>query len=850
MNIPNNAQSLTIEETFEKLDTSQEGISSKEAERRINIFGKNLLKDEKTSNISIFLKQFKDPVIYILIFASILAFYIGDIKDFFLIIGIVFINSFLGFWQELKTEKSLKALRKLTEHRVRILRDGKVFEIPSLELVPGDFVILSEGDVVSADLRLIESNSLLINESTITGESMPAEKDASYTLPENTLPYDLKNMALSGTFVVKGSGKAIVVKTGGDTYLASIAEKVQEESPDSPLTRAIAIFSKRFIIFLMFLLFLIGIIGTLQGREFSHMMYILVALLVSAVPEGLPIVVTLVLAIGALMLNKKQVLVRHLPSVETLGSTTVIASDKTGTITEGKIVVKDVFSPNIEEVKLVAALANEAGGDGKGDPIDVALANWLSDEYNDLRNKYPQIFIHPFDTKLRMMASVNKSEKKCKGHEECKEDREQLFVKGSYEFLKEKATNKEEFKTFDKIHDKMAENGLRVLAFGIGEDSWKSPDSWKFRIVGLIGFLDPPKEGVKEAVLTAKAAGIRVIMITGDYPLTARAIAREIGIYEKGDRVLTGKEIEDMDDKTLISTLKNTSVIARALPEHKFRIVKTLQEDKEIVAVTGDGVNDVPALKVADLGIAMGGGTEAAKSVSKMIITDNNLKVIVNAIKQGRVISNNIRKVIYYLVSTNLGEILLISSAIILGLNLPLYPTQILWINIVADGVQDKTFPFIKEEGNVMKKKPVKLEDKFLDKFQILRILYTSVVIAIINLILYIYMLKNGYPYGETITTVFTSMVVSQWFNGIQAQKESEPFFKNIKRSLTINPYIWLGNSVGIVLQFMAIYVFSDLFHTVHLTIQNFVFVFIATILFFMAVELRKWIEYFLQDER
>ncbi|RLF06800.1 MAG: cation-transporting P-type ATPase [Thermoprotei archaeon] len=821
------------EEVFRALSSSPQGLTLEEAQKRLQIYGRNVLEEEKISKWKIFLRQFKSVLIYILLIAAIISIAIGKIKDFTIIVLLVIANSFLGYWQELKAEASIRALKKLTESRVKVIRNGTLMEVPSSELVPGDVVVLSEGDLVTADIRLFDSSGLMIDESTITGESMPVAKDHSILPPHDAMPYELKNMALAGTTVVKGSGKGIVVRTGRSTYLASIAEKVKEKPPESPLTRAMKFFVRRYIMLLIMLLSIVGVVGYLQARGAIEIAYFLIAQLVSAVPEGLPIVVTLVLVIGAMALSKRKTLTRHLPAVETLGSATVIASDKTGTITEGKLIVKEIYTSDHEKLKLIAALCNDAEN-GIGDPIDVALARWVGDDYEKLRVSYPRIREYPFDVKLRFMATVNDVNGK-----------PMLFIKGAYEALMPMARN-DNLEELDKALTSMAENGLRVLALGMGEWNGDDMNDWKIEIIGLVGFLDPPKEGVKEAVLMAKKAGIKVIMITGDYPLTAKAVAKEVSIWNEGDLVLTGKEIEALSDDELYEALKKTTVLARILPEHKYRVVKVLQEKGEIVAVSGDGVNDVPALRVADLGIAMGSGTEAAKSVAKMIILDNNLKVIVDAIRNGRVIADNIRKAIYYLVSTSIGELTLISSAIIAGLPLPLYPTQILWINLVTDGVQDKTFPFAGEEGNVMERPPKKPQKQFFDLIQIARIMLFGLVMGFINFALFNYLI-GLYDVEMAISIVFTSVVVSQWFNGLQAQKEKEPFFKNIKRSLTINPYIFMGICAGIVLQLIAIYLVPDWFHAVPLPIEGWGYVLMASVAGFIAVEARKWVEHLIE---
>ena len=697
--------------------------------------------------------------------------------------------------------------------------------------MPGDVIILSEGDIVPADIRLFDTNGLVIDESILTGESVPVQKDSNLTLPKETLPYELDNMALSGTTVTKGNAEGFVVFTAQKTYLASIAGKAEEESPDTPLTKALEVFIKKHMLILLVMIMLTAVLAFGQGRDIIEIIYLIIAELVSAVPEGLPIVVTLVLTIGAMTLSLKKVYIRHLPSVETLGSTTVIASDKTGTITQGKLKVEEVFSLNETFSQTVSALANESI-EGKGDPLDTALAVWLGKEYQSIREKYPRVNLYPFDTKYRLMASSNMIQKEHK-----------IFVKGAFESLKQFATNQDDFEILEKEHDRLASNGLRVIALGTGEHTTDDIEKWQIEIVGLVGFLDPPKEGVLEAVQTAQRAGVKVMMITGDNPLTAAAVAKSVNIYKEGDLVVSGKELNDMDDETLEKILSKVTVWARVLPEHKYRIVKILQKQGEIVAVTGDGANDVPALKAADLGIGMGSGTDAAKSTAKMVLADNNLSVIVDAIKQGRTIASNIRKAIYFLVSTSLDEVILITGAILMALPLPLYPVQILWINLVADSALDKTFPFMKDEEDVMNRAPTKLHEQFLDKTQLIRVLYAALVISMGALFIYIWMLDN-YGKESAISTLFTAFVIATWVNGLQSLKEHEPFLKNIKKSLQINPYIFYGIGIGLALQLFAIYLLSDVFHTLPLNAVSLTMIGLMTLWVFGMIEIRKWVEY------
>ena len=832
MLISDQFQAMTIEETFKCLETTSHGLINADAKKRLSLFGKNVIKDEKISKFRIFLRQFNNILIYILFAASIISMLIGEWTDFLVINSIIVINGLIGFWQELKAETSIAALKKLTESRNKVIRDGTLALISSSELVPGDYLIFHEGEIVTTDIRLVESTGLMADESSITGESAPIIKDHTVLLSKTALPYELKNMLLTGTTIVRGSGRGIVVKTGMNTYLAKIAEKSKEKSPDTPLTKALNFFSKRYLILIVALFASLGIIGHLQGRSLLDLSYILLAGLVSAVPSGLPIVITLVMVIGAISLSKKKALIRYLPSVETLGSATVVASDKTGTITEGKLIVKKVYSHDLEKLKHIAALCNDSH-EGFGDPLDVALSEWV-EGYDEMRREFPRKWAYSFDTQLMLMATVNT----INGGEE-------LLIKGAYEALKEKVENKEELKEMEINFNSFLEQGLRVLAFGVGKWENENPSSWKIKIVGLIGFLDPPKEGVKEAVIFAKKAGIRVLMITGDHSMTAKSIAKEVGIWEENNQILIGREVEKLTDDLLLEAIKKTTVFARILPEHKYRIVKLLQGCSEIVAVTGDGVNDVPALETADIGISMGGGSEAAKSASKMIISDNNLSIIIDAIRNARVIGDNVRKVIYYLVSTSLQEICLISFVIFSSLPLPLSAIQILWINLVSDGVLDKTFPFAKAEENVMNRKPRRPEKQFFDLKQLIHILFFGVGTGTICFFFYIY-LMDKYSFATVSTIIFTSVVVAQWANGIQVQKEEEPFFKNIVKSLTINPFIFLGLALGIVLQCFAIYLAPKLFHSTAMSLEHWKYPGIIFLVAFGLIEIRKWVELFI----
>ncbi|MFA6137208.1 MAG: cation-transporting P-type ATPase [Sulfurimonas sp.] len=822
-----------IDELLLELNTTHNGLEIVEAQKRYEEFGPNVLSEEESSKIAIFLNQFASPIVLILVAAAVISAFMDHTKDAIIISFILIINALLGFYQELKAETSIRSLQKLTESHSRVLRNGIETTLPSRELVPGDIVLVGEGDVVPADMRLLQSFALQVDEALLTGESLACDKASEAVLAQTALLYEQKNCLFCGTSVVRGKGVGVVFATAESTVMARIAQAAQQSSPHSPLTQAIRHLSARLLGAIITILFVLGIISLYQGRSIDETVMILLAQLVSAVPEGLPIVITVILAIGAYRLSHHKILVRHLPSVESLGSATLIATDKTGTITEGILSVKESFALDMSRLRRCAALCNDAR-EQQGDSVDIALSRWLGSDFDILNSDFERVFDHPFDSASRMMATVNRVD-----------GGDKLHVKGAYEALLAHSTNcAEERKILSDVHDMMALQGLRVLAFGVSDSEWENPHQWKITLVGLIGFADKAKEGVKEAIMLAKNAGIRLIMITGDNPITAGVIAKEVGLMKEEDSILLGKEIETLSDDALFDSLKHTSVIARAMPEHKYRIVRILQKRGDVVAVTGDGVNDVPALKAADLGIAMGSGSEAAKSSAKMVIVDNNLGVIINAIRQGRVIADNLRKVIFYLLSTSLGEIIIITCAIVMALPLPLHPTQILWVNIVTDGVCDKTFAVCKEEGDVMHRSVRPISRQFFDSILVYRIVWFACVTAVMVLGLFLYLLSHNYSHDKAMTAAFTTLVMAQWINAILSQKESEPFFKNIRTSLGINPWIWAGVALGMGLQAIALYILPEWFHVIPPTAEIWGYILIASLGIFTLAEGYKWAEY------
>jgi Ca2+-transporting ATPase len=827
-----------VEEVFRLLETTPKGLTSEEVEKRLKKYGKNKIELEEESLITIFLRQFLSPLVIILIVASMIALYIGETKDFFFIIGIVLINGLIGFYQEYKAKIKIKELLSLSTPTVNVIRDGKIVEISTEDITVGDVVIVREGDLIPADIRFIETNNLLVDESILTGESVPVEKFAEKILPEDTPIYERENIGYGGTHVVKGIGKGVVYAVGLNTEMGRIYSKIKDKGRDTPLTRAIKRFSIKLLTVITLILFLVFLVGFLQRRELDKLIMLIIAQLVSAVPEGLPIVITIALVIGAITLYKRKVLIRQLPAVETLGSATFICTDKTGTVTENKLTVDKIYSIEEDMVPLVFSLCNDSEIE-KGDPIEIAMLKWLENQgydYIDLREKYPRLWLYPFDTKLKLMASIHKVN-----------DEDTLFVKGAFETLEKLAENTHDLDSLKKIHDEMAENGLRVLAFGYKKVNQTIDDITKIKInlIGLVGFLDPPKETAIQAVLAAKQAGINIIMITGDNLKTAKTVAKMVGIHDEGKIALEGKDLEKYNDEDLKSLLYKVSVIARSTPEDKFRVVKILQSAGEEVVMMGDGVNDMPAVKTADLGIAMNEGSQATKSVAKMVLMERDLSVIVDAIKIGRRISHNIRKVILYLVSTSMGELTLLLLAFLLTLPQPLYATQILWINLITDGIQDKTLILSKEEKWIFKLKPKVFSNWFLDKIQLLRMFSFALFTGLLLVGIFIYLLNKNYPLDTAVTILFTSLVVAQWAHGFQIVRE-QPFFYKPLENFKNNPYIFLVVlGLGIPLQLSAVYIFPEILHCVPLDLKDWIYPTITFVGSFVFLEIRKWIEFF-----
>ena len=727
--------SSSVEEIAKNLKTNINiGLPDDEAQKRFERYGPNNLKEKKKESIFVkFIKQFNDFMIITLIIAAIISAVVSklngeaDYIDSIIIVAIVIFNAIMGLVQEQKAEKSLEALKKMSAPNAKVRRNGRVQEIDAAMVVPGDIVILEAGNYVPADCRLINSYNLKIEESALTGETIPSLKDSSKILKENTAMGDLCNMVFATTIVVNGHGEAIVVETGMNTRVGKIAGMIiEDESPETPIQKKLAEVGKILAIACIIICVLIFVIGIFKRIPIIEMFMTSVGLAVAAIPEGLPAIVTIMLSIGVTKMAKKNSIIRKLPAVETLGSSSVICSDKTGTLTQNKMTVTEVRNcfgrANSNERKFILELGTmctdttEERINGKlgfvGEATEVAISNAAMEEgvsKSFLYDEMKRINDIPFDSKRKMMTTIHKYGN---GY--------RIITKGAPDVLLKRCSNCYSggqivpiFSKKDDINEQnnqMAEKALRVIAVAY-KDVEKLPemqDAEKDLIFcGLIGMIDPPREGVIEAVRTCRRAGIKTVMITGDHLQTAKAIAKELGILKRGDLAIDGETLERMSQHELEQNIMDYSVFARVSPEHKVRIVKAFQSTGAVVAMTGDGVNDAPALKNADIGIAMGkGGTDVAKNAADMILLDDNFVTIVEAVKQGRNIYDNIKKAIHFLISTNIGEIVTIFFGLVLGIKSPLLAIQLLWINLVTDSLPAIALGLEKEEENIMSRLP------------------------------------------------------------------------------------------------------------------------------------------------
>ncbi|MBN2275151.1 MAG: calcium-translocating P-type ATPase, PMCA-type [Bacteroidales bacterium] len=796
-----------VEEILSQFKTNDTtGLTSEDARQRLEEYGLNQLETKrKKSFFKMFVAQFKSFMIIILLIAAAISGVVGILEgegllDTFVILGILMLNALVGAFQEKKAESSLEALKSLAAPISKVLRNGSIAEIPSRELVPGDVVVLDTGDIIPADLRLIEAVNLKIQESSLTGESVPVEKSAGKLSADDVPLGDRTNMAFSSGMVTYGRGRGIVIATGMQTEVGKIADMLQQvEDTETPMSRRLEQLGKVLGIAALIICAVIFIVGVLYGNSILSMFMTAVSLAVAAIPEGLPAVSTIVLAIGVQRLVKRNAIIRTLPSVETLGSATVICSDKTGTLTQNKMTVVEAYvnhkhdhinrnSPatvlNDEENRLlsISVLCVDArmkrDDDGNleyiGDPTETALLDFGSlygIDKDIIEKSYPRVAEIPFDSERKRMTTVNRLDEQSTrinvkgGLEELLAVSHRIVISGNIRKITE-----EDKALIREANESMAGSALRVLAMAY-KDLPEEPRNVTIGelesdlvFIGMLGMIDPARPEVIDAVAKCGTAGIRPVMITGDHKSTALAIAREIGIYHDGDLAITGSELEKIDDEELNANVSRYAVYARVSPEHKVRIVKAWQKHDEVVAMTGDGVNDAPALKQADIGAAMGiVGTDVAKGAADMVLTDDNFATIVSAVEEGRRIFDNILKAVQFLLSTNVGEIFLLLVTSVFNLGTPLLPIHILWVNLVTDSLPALALSVDPAEEGIMKRKPRKSKRGFMTRGMVWRIIYQGIMIGSIPLAAFIIGLKDGgLILGQTMafaTLMFAQLV-------------------------------------------------------------------------------------------
>ena len=883
-----NWHSMSYQDVVKNLKTNIEnGLTQEEVERKREEFGVNELEAKKKKSLFVkFLEQFKDFMIIVLIISAIISGIIGVIEgegvtDSIIIMIVIIVNAIIGVVQENKAEKSLEALQKLSSHVAKVIRNGKLTVIPSRELVPGDIVILETGDFVPADLRLIEAVNLKSQEASLTGESVPVEKNIETITDEKVGIGDRHNMLFSSSLITYGRGKAVVVETGMNTEVGKIAEMMNSSlSTETPLQKKLNSLGKTLGIVALIICALMFVVGLINGKEVIHMFMTAVTLAVAAIPEGLPAVSTIVLAIGVQRMVKRNAIVKNLPSVETLGSASVICSDKTGTLTQNKMTVQKVFSNGktlgVEEIKdldsetkrviEIGMLCNDTkiaeDGELAGDPTETALVDVgfkLGYDKQILESQRKAEI--PFDSDRKLMTTVYEENGKYL-----------VYTKGAVDELLKRCTsyivngevknNLEEYKNIiDENNKEMASSALRVLAMAYKiVDTIPSNEELEkdLSFVGMVGMIDPPREEAKVAVQKCKTAGIKPVMITGDHKITAIAIAKKLGILENEDEALTGAELEEMSQEELTKNIAKYSVYARVSPEHKVRIVKAWQDNGHVVAMTGDGVNDAPALKNADIGCAMGKvGTDVAKEAADLILTDDNFATVVSAVEEGRRIYDNILKSIQFLLSSNVGEIVVLFMATMLVpvfanwfgiINIaalePLLPIHILWINLVTDSLQALALAADPPNGDIMSRKPNAAGKSIFTKGMVWRIIYQGIMIGTLTLIAYCIGLATPNQSEEmrleiAQTMSFIVLAFSELVHVFNIRNNKVSIFKT---GIGGNKYLIYATIVSSLLMFVILFVpaLRDIFSIVPLPIENLVEVILLVFAPLVIVELFK----------
>jgi len=873
----------TTEEALQELGTGPAGLHEKTAAEKLEAHGPNRLPEAKrVSRLVILLRQFASPLIYILLIAAVVTFALAEYKDTIVIAAVLLFNAIIGFIQESRAEESVRALQKMIVPQARVVREGREREISSEGLVPGDIVLLASGAKVPADIRLVSAIEMRIDESLLTGESVPAEKFAAAIPEANLTPGDQRNIAFMGTVVVNGRGTGVVVETGARTVLGGIAHEIREtKAARAPLQEKFARFSNRIGLYVLAAASALFAVGIAVGEPVREMFMTVVAAAVASIPEGLPVVLTIALAVGVQRMAARNAILRKLPAVETLGSTTVICTDKTGTLTKNEMTVKVVFDgtrhfeltgtgyeprgeilhdwipkPEAEREHLamcfrVGLLCNESSlyeDEGvwrvNGDPTEGALivsALKAGLQHEEERQRYPQIGIIPFESDRGYMATLHRCG-----------DEKYIFIKGAPEKVLELCVTcmeRDGLRTEEilKISDRFASEGMRVLAMAYK----RAPDDLSelrhedvqhdLTLAGIQAMIDPPREEAVEAVRDCRRAGIRVIMITGDHPTTALAIARMVGIDTTGDRVITGREIEEMADEDLFYRVKTVSVYARVAPHHKLRIVRQLMDHGEVVAVTGDGVNDAPALRAAHLGVAMGRkGTDVAKEASDMVVTDDNFAAIFHAVREGRVVFENIRKVVFFLIPTGVAAIGSILGCVLMGIPIPYTASQLLWINLVTNGFQVIALTFEPGDREVVQRPPLDPSEGIMSKILVQRTVIVGLLISAGVVVKFAWALQAGMSLEKARTIAMTTMVFFQFFQAWNSRSETKSIFQI---GVFTNPYLAYGLAASVMAHIAAIYAppFQWLLSTEPIAGFEWLLIVAMSLSVIIVVEFDKW---------
>jgi len=890
-----NYYNLNVSDTIKSIGTSQKGLSEEEAKKRLKEYGSNELKhNEKISPFQILIRQFTSSIVFILLAALIISLLIGEKLDAIVISTIVVLNGIFGFVQEFKAEKAIEALKKLTALKAKVIRNGIETEIDSRELVPGDIILLETGSKVPADARLIDIAAFQIDEASLTGESVPSNKTTD-PLENNILVNDQKNMVFMGTIVTRGHAKAVVTGTGMNTEIGKIADMVQEvEEKLSPLQVKLKKFGRWLGVITIGICLVVFGVGVLREylitdlfeRSFVAEMFLAsVALAVAAIPEGLPAIVTISLAFGVRRMANRNALIRKLPAVETLGCTNIICSDKTGTLTKNEMTVRDIYANNtltevsgdgytpegsfmqagdeevnISDLELLfrsSILCNDSRLNRNdrweifGDPTEGALlvsAGKAGFKKSELESLFPRLDEIPFDSERKCMTTIHRINEEYTAYikgapdvilDNCK----YISINGRVKEITEEDKNR-----ILDANREMANRALRVLGFAyktLNEKYTTEPEEVErdLTFIGLQAMIDPPREEVRESITRCRSAGISTVVITGDHKLTAIAITKELGLFKEGDRALSGEELDKLSDDELDAIVESVVICARVSPEHKVRILSALKKRGHVVAMTGDGVNDAPALKRSDIGIAMGiTGTDVAKEASDMVLTDDNFASIVNAVEEGRGIYNTIRQFVQYTLSSNFGEILVIFLAILIGWPLPLIAIQILWVNLLTDGLPGLALGLDPFSKDIMERPPRKRDEEIMSKDVIYNILIVGVVMGTGTLLMF-----HGYGVEaiKAKSIAFTTLVMFQLFNVLTYRA------RNFKIDFKTSKYLTASVVISLLMQFAVLYTpLNVAFKTVPLGLFDLIKILLVSGSLYLILETRKVYMNYLEAKR